>query len=563
MGYDLLIKNGTVIDGTGSERFVADVGVTDGKVVKIGALGSEASEIIDATGKIVCPGFVDPHTHYDAQLSWDSLLSSSSEHGVTTVVMGNCGVGVAPCRADQREMTKADLITVEGMSAESLTAGIDWQWQTFPEYMDVAEARNLAINTAFLVPLAPFRTYVLGDEASDRGATDAETKQLVELLDEAMQAGAFGFSLSLMNQHIGWQGKPLATRLASTEELKAYSKVLRDLGRGIIEVAVVKKIASLGQEEYDVLDMLLTASDRPVSWLAVMNRMDDPEAAPQMMAKADPLIKRGAIPQVLTRPLTAEFSLDQNPLILADSMAGQVLFNRPLDELIATCKDPEFRLQLKADMDSGRLFSGQFDSTLVHTVKNSELEKYVGKTVGQIAEERGSDAFNTFFDLALEDNLAMRFIGAAANNDWDRIPDLINDPRTMIGLSDGGAHLDMLCEAGYATFLLGHWVREKQIMSLEYAIKRITSEPADIFGLKDRGRVQVGLPADLVVFDADAIGSDLRPSTRYDLPAGAARLYSQANGIERVIVNGQSIYRDGEPTGIQSGKVLRSGDYGS
>ena len=561
MNYDLLIKNGTVIDGTGSEGFIADVAIKGGTVVAIGQISADATETIDASGKVVCPGFVDPHTHYDAQISWDTLLSSSSEHGVTTVVMGNCGVGVAPCRVDQREMTKADLITVEGMSAESLTAGINWQWETFTEYMDVAEASSIAINTAFLVPLAPFRTFVLGEEASERGATDAETQQLTNILSEAMQAGAFGFSLSLMNQHIGWQGKPLATRLASDQELKAYSNLLRDLGRGIIEVAVVKKIGTLGQDEYDVIDLLLAESQRPVSWLAVFNRMDQPEAAANMLAKADPLIKRGAIPQVLSRPLTAEFSLDSNPLVLADTIAGQVLFNRPLEEVAATCRDPEFRQQLRDNMDRGALYAGQFSSTLIQSVANPELQEYVGQTVAEISAQRQTDAFDTFFDLALEDDLAMRFVGAAANNDWDRIPELINDPRTMIGLSDGGAHCDMLCEAGYATFMLGYWVREQQVMSLEYAIKRITSEPADIFGLKDRGRLQVGNPADLVVFDPQTIGSDLRPTTRYDLPAGAPRLYSQAKGIERVIVNGESIYRDGKPTGIQSGKVLRSGDY--
>ena len=561
MNYDLLIKNGTVVDGTGSEGFVADVAIKDGMVVAVGQISADATQTIDASGKVVCPGFVDPHTHYDAQISWDTLLSSSSEHGVTTVVMGNCGVGVAPCRVDQREMTKADLITVEGMSAESLTAGINWQWETFSEYMDVAEASSIAINTAFLVPLAPFRTFVLGEEASERGATHAETQQLTDMLSEAMKAGAFGFSLSLMNQHIGWQGKPLATRLASDQELKAYSNLLRDLDRGIIEVAVVKKIGTLGQDEYDVIDLLLAESQRPVSWLAVFNRMDQPEAAANMLAKADPLIKRGAIPQVLSRPLTAEFSLDANPLILADTIAGQVLFNRPLEEIAATCQDPGFRQQLRDNMERGALYAGQFPSTLVQSVANPKLQKYVGQTVAEISAQRQTDAFDTFFDLALEDDLAMRFVGSAANNDWDRIPELINDPRTMIGLSDGGAHCDMLCEAGYATFLLGYWVREQQVMSLEYAIKRITSEPADIFGLKDRGRLQVGNPADLVIFDPQTIGSDLRPTTRYDLPAGAPRLYSQAKGIERVIVNGQSIYQDGEPTGIQSGKVLRSGDY--
>ncbi|MBL4621732.1 MAG: amidohydrolase family protein [Immundisolibacteraceae bacterium] len=561
MSYDLLIKNGTVVDGTGAERFVADVAVNNGMVVEIGKLGSDATEVIDATGKIVCPGFVDPHTHYDAQISWDTLLSSSSEHGVTTVVMGNCGVGVAPCRVDQREMTKADLITVEGMSAESLTAGINWQWETFSEYMDVAAASRIAINTAFLVPLAPFRTFVLGEDASERGANDKETEQLTQMLSDAMQAGAFGFSLSPMNQHIGWQGKPLATRLASDQELKAYSNVLRDLGRGIIEVAVVKKIGTLGQDEYDVIDLLLAESQRPVSWLAVFNRKDQPEAAANMLAKADPLIKRGAIPQVLSRPLTAEFSLSSNPLILADTIAGQVLFNRPVEEVAETCKDPEFRQQLRDNMAQGAIYAGQFPSTLVQSVKNPQLEKYVGKTIAEISAGRDTDDFDTFFDLALEDNLAMRFVGSAANNDWERIPELINDPRTMIGLSDGGAHCDMLCEAGYATFLLGYWVREKQVMTLEYAIKRITSEPADIFGLKDRGRLQVGNPADIVIFDQQTIGSDVRPTTRYDLPAGAPRLYSQAKGIDRVIVNGASIYHNGEPTGVQNGKVLRSGDY--
>lgn len=562
MTYDLLIRNGTLVDGTGAPRRKADIAIADGKIVALGEVSGRATKVVDAEGKIVCPGFVDPHTHYDAQVCWDSLLSSSSEHGVTTVVMGNCGVGLAPCRADQREMTKADLITVEGMSAASLDAGIDWQWESFPEYLDMVEKKQMAINTAFLLPMAPFRTFVLGAEASERGATGVELKQLVALLQEAMDAGAWGFSLSLMRQHIGYQGKPLATRLASNEELRAYANLLKRVNRGIIEIAVAKSIGTLADDEYDTLDLLLTESGRPVTWLAVLNRLDRPNAASEMLAKADPLIRRGAIPQVLSRPLDAEFSLEKDPLVFADTIAGQVLFNRPFAEVEAQCRNQDFRDALRTDMAKGSIFFGQVPSTRIHSVRNPQLQGYVGKTVGEMARERNADPLDTLFDLALEDQLGMRFVGSAANNDWERIPELINDPRTLIGLSDGGAHYDMLCEAGYATFLLGYWVREKNAMSLEYAIKRITAEPADLFGFTDRGRVKVGHAADLVIFDEQTIGSATRPTVRYDLPAGAPRLYAKAEGISGVLVNGQWIYRDGEPTGVQSGRVLRSGDYG-
>jgi len=276
MAYDLLITNGTIVDGSGGARFDADVAVQGASVAAIGKLDRAAATVIDAEGKIVCPGFVDPHTHYDAQITWDPLLSSSAEHGVTTVVMGNCGVGIAPCRPAARDWLTDDLVTVEGIDKEVLVEGIKWEWETFPEYLNAADARGSALNLAFLAPITPLRTYVLGAHANERAATAVETKAIAVLLDKAMRAGAWGFSTTANRQHIGHGGKPLGARLASRAELAAYGNVLKALGRGVVELALTKRYATLADDEVELLKFLLDATGRPVTWLSLTNLLEKP-----------------------------------------------------------------------------------------------------------------------------------------------------------------------------------------------------------------------------------------------------------------------------------------------
>ncbi|HEX9686157.1 MAG TPA: amidohydrolase family protein [Burkholderiales bacterium] len=557
MPYDLLITNGAIVDGKGGPRVNADVAVRDGRIAALGRVEGSAPTVIDAAGKIVCPGFIDPHTHYDAQITWDSVLSSSAEHGVTTVVMGNCGVGIAPCKPSDREWLTEDLVTVEGIDQEVLVEGIRWEWETFPEYLDAAERRGSALNLAFLAPITPLRTYVLGAQANERAATPAETRTIAAMLGEAMQAGAWGFTTTANRQHIGHGGKPLAARLASREELAAYAGVLRQLRRGVIELALTKRYATLAEDEEDLLKFLLDAGERPVTWLSLSNLVEKPGAAKAILDRVEPLIRRGGIPQILTRPFVFDMNL-RRPFMLTEMSTARPLFDAAFEKQVAIYADPAFRAAFKDELKQGRKWGGVVRSSTVVSVVNPELRKYEGRTVGEIADECGQDPNDAFFDLAVADNLQVKFVVPRANTDPEQLADMVRDSRTLIGLSDAGAHLDMLCESGYPTYLLGHWVREKRALTLERAVQRITSEPADFFGFRDRGRLQAGAAADIVVFDEGTVNSPLRPTAVKDLPAGGTRLYCRAEGISRVIVGGRELYRDGRHTGALPGKVLRS-----
>ena len=557
MSYDLLIKNGTVVDGLGTARRRADVAVANGKIAAIGKVTDSAKKTIDAGDLIVAPGFVDPHTHYDAQICWDPLLSTSSWHGVTSVIMGNCGVGLAPCKPNIREIAAWDLVNVEAIPFEVLGKGIQWEWETFPEYMQAAQKRGSGVNLGFLAPLTPFRHYVMGEESMDRAATAAEIAQIKTLLKEAVTAGAFGFTTTAIPQHIGYKGRPLACRQASRDELKAYANGLKELGKGAIELALTSTVCELSEEEYGLLDLLLTESGRPVTWLAVVSRDDKPDAGPELLRRADPLIKRGGVPQVTCRPVVIQINL-RNPFIFANHDSWNPVFNRSVEEQMQVYRDPQFRQAFRKELEKPRIFSGRWERLEVKEVSNPAMKALEGKNVAEIAQTRGKDGLDTFLDLGLEDNLNIEYTIVMFNGNDDLIPELINDPRTMVGLSDGGAHVDMLCDAGYCTYLLGTWVRDKEVMSLEYGVQRLTSEPANFFGMRDRGRLVVGAAADIVLFDYNTVGSGRRPEMRYDLPGSGRRLVMPARGIHSTIVNGVVLYDQQKHTGALPGQVLRS-----
>ena len=558
MTYDLVIKNGTVVDGTGAPRFRADIGIKDGLIVEVGKVAGSSARTIDAADLIVAPGFVDPHTHYDAQICWDDVTSPSSWHGVTSVVMGNCGVGLAPCRPAAREIAAWDLVNVEAIPIEVLEKGVTWDWETFPEYMDAAARRGSGLNLGFLAALTPFRHYVLGEESMERAATTAETAQISALLRAAMDAGAMGFTTTNVGQHIGYQGRPLACRLASREELISYSHVLRDVGRGAIELALTNEVSVVDAAERELLDLLLTESGRPVTWLALLNREDNPEAPQNTLRETADLLSRGAIPQVTCRPLIVQIDL-RKPFLFANMACWNPVFNRPPEEQVQIYRDPKFRAAFREALKTPMIFSGDWSRAVIHEVENPALRPLLGRNVEAIARERGKDAMDTFLDLALEDNLRLQYTYELFNSDESRIPELIKDPRTLIGLSDGGAHVDMLCDAGYCTYLIGTWVREREVMTLEHAVKRITTEPAALFGITQRGRIAPGLAADFAIFDLARVGSKKRGVMRNDLPGGGRRLVMPAEGVEYTIVNGAPLFERGKDTGARRGQVLRSG----
>jgi N-acyl-D-amino-acid deacylase len=555
MAYDLLIKNGTIVDGTGAPRFRADVAVAGDRIAEIGKISDGAARVIDASDLIVSPGFVDPHTHYDAQICWDPLISCTSWHGITSVVMGNCGVGVAPCKPETREIAAWDLTNVEAIPYASLSKGITWDWETFPEFLDAAAKRGSAINLGFLAPLTPFRHYVMGKESMERAATPEETERIAALLGEAMDAGAMGFSTTTLRQHIGFKGSPLACRLASQDELRSYANVLKSRGKGAIEVALTKKIATVAEDEYELLDMLLTESGRPVTWLAMASTPRHPERALETLKRCEPLINRGGIPQVLCKPFSAQLDL-HNPFSFADNEVWNRVFNQPAEKQKQIYSDPEFRKQFRDSLKRPHLFMGHWHRVDVLEATSPALKQYEGKSVQEVAEMRGKDGLDTFLDLAVEDDLNLQYIMQQFHEEG--IQQLISDPRTMIGLSDGGAHVDMLCDAGYATYLLGSWVRNREAVTLEFAVKRITSEPAKFFGIRERGQLKKGWKADITLFDYNTVNSARRATMAYDLPGGGRRLVMPAEGIEYTIVNGRMSYEHGKQSGELAGEVIRS-----
>ena len=556
--HDLVIENARIVDGTGAPERRGSVAVTGGRITAVGiAPGEAARERLNARGLVLSPGFIDPHTHYDAQVAWDPLLTCSSWHGITTVVMGNCGVGVAPCRPEAREVLMGDLVNVEAIPLDVMRRGIGWEWESFGEYMEALSRRPLGINVAPLVPLTPLRHYVLGEASFDRAATAAETATLGRLYGEALDAGAFGLSTTILQNHVGDQGRPLACRLASPDELRALCGEMRRRGRGVIEAAITSLPDRVTDDEYATLKLLVEESRRPVTYLAVFARPGRPPGAhEEVVQRMAPLLGRDrAVPQVSCRPLRIQFTL-KNPFIFATMATWGQAFNRTEPEQRALYASERFRTQWKEEMERRRIFRGQWRRITVRDAAGPETLALAGQSVAEIAEARGKDPADTILDIALADGLETLFDFPVMNQDPEGVRPLVTDPRFLIGLSDGGAHVDQLCDAGYATYLLGKWVRERQALTLEEGVRRLTSEVATFFGVPDRGVIAPGRVADLVLLDPETV-DDVPPEYVHDLPGGGKRLVARSRGIHATLVGGQVLYRDGTHTGAWPGGVLR------
>ena len=559
--YDLKITNATIADGTGGDLRSGDIGIRDGCIAALGDAPGDAAETIDAGGHVAAPGFIDIHTHYDAQILWDRMLTISPWHGVTTVVMGNCGFSVAPTRPEHREMIVRTLENVEGMTVAALKAGLgeDWPFETFPEYLDAIESRGTAINVGAMIGHTALRTYVMGEDATEREATPDEIARMRAIVGEAMDAGAIGFATSKAVTHVGYAGKPVPSRAAAFDEIRTLAGALAESGRGGVVQATVGPNLS-----YDEFTELNAVSGCPVTWTALLAGAAINEGtASEQLRESERLVAAGhqVIPQVTPRALNFEYQLAA-PFVFEAMRMFRPVSEADHDGKKALYADPEFRKRVWEKLD-GRVpatFRSGFLGTIIADVPGRpELAE---RRLADVAAEQGMTPVELLFDLGLETDLQARFRMPVANHEEDEVEELLLSKDTVLGLSDAGAHASQLCDACLTTYLFKRWVREKRVIPLQEAVRMCTSRPAEVFGITDRGRLDVGLAADVVVFDPDTIGDE--PLQRvWDFPGGADRLIAGATGIDAVIVNGRVLRRNNEdvvgPDGPLPGRLLRNG----
>ena len=559
MAYDLKITGGSIIDGSGKPRVAGDVGVSGGMVVALGAAPDEARQTIDAKGRVVAPGFVDIHTHYDAQILWDRMLSISPWHGVTTVVMGNCGFGVAPTRPSHRDLIVRTLEKVEGMSVAALEAGMgaDWGFETFPQYLDAIEQRGTAINVGAMIGHTPLRLYVMGEDATERAATTEEVARMRAIVHEALDAGAVGFATSKSPTHVGYRGKPVPSRVAEFEEIRALAGAMGETGKGVMQATIGKGLL------FDEFALLSRENRTNLSWTALLaGRLRRGIGHKEQLARSLELRRQGynVFPQVTPRPLNFEYQLKE-PFIFESMSLFRPISAADLDGKKRLYADPGFRHAFRQKMDEAPddIVKGFRHTLIAECAADPALEE---RSLVEVAEERHLHPIDLLLDLGLATELEARFRMPVANHDEEQVAELLLNPDMVLGLSDAGAHASQLCDACQGTYLLGRWVREKRALSLEEAIRMLTSRPAEVFGIADRGRLAEGRPADIVVFDPATVGAG--PLRRvWDMPGGANRLVSDASGIDAVIVNGTVVRRNGEDAldaaGPLPGKLLRNG----
>lgn len=552
---DIRFDNATIIDGTGAAGFLGSVGVQDGRIAEVGAFGSLAKESIDCCGLCLMPGIIDNHTHYDAQVTWDPYCNPSPALGVTTLVMGNCGFTIAPCHPSDRDITMRNLTQVEGMSIDALQTGIDWSFETFPQYLDMLEKRGVAPNVSCFVGHSSVRTYVLKGDASKRAATTEEIERMRAIIVEAMEAGACGFATTRFPGHNGENGIPMPSRLADEAEMLRLSSALKDLGRGVLMMTKSFDMAISDIEKLSV------AAERPYLIAALLHSHLDPTKTFSDLSEIRAAQLRGnrLYGAVSPCPLNMDFSF-QSPYPLEGFLCWKPMMSLSGEEYKKALADPAFRKSFMEELNSGevKVFSGEWDKVYVAQVSNAGNLVYEGKSIAILAAETKKPPFDFMLDLALDEDLETMFTATIMNSDEDAVGKLMCDDNAIISLSDAGAHLTFLCDAGFGLHVLGHWVRDKKIMQLEKAVHKLTLESAKLFGIKDRGSIEKGAWADLLLFDPATVNRG--PSQRlHDLPSGASRLTTPSVGVHGVWVNGQKI-ADGEGLLSQTplaGQVIR------
>ena len=563
MTYDLLIKNGSVVDGSGNPGYRADVAVSGGKIAAIGRINERAKQTIDAEGHIVSPGFVDGHTHMDAQIFWDPIGSCSSYHGVTSVVMGNCGFTLAPCKQEDADMVFRNLERAEDLSREAMLEGIDWRWETFPEFLDVIDELPKGINYAGYIGHSALRTYVMGERAFSEAAGEDDVRHMQQLVKQAMHAGAIGFSTSRTFNHLTADDRPVASRLAEWDEVRAIVNAVGETGKGLFEIAgeAPGRDPARIAEYHGRLRDLAVESGVPQTW-----GMFSVRAAPDLWRPYFDLLDETAaaggrmFAQVHSRALSSLLSFESNTPF--DTWEYWSDFRQlPLAEQAAKMRNPEIKAKLievaSREYTGPRVVGAEARPPEWDYIYPMDDMVYDKPSMAQLAQAKGVHPVELMIDMALERDLKMFFRQPIANEDQSQVLDMMKHPRSVITFSDSGAHVSQIMDSSLQTHLLSYWVREKQAMTLEEAVKQITYNTATMWGLHDRGLVREGMAADLVVFDADTIGARM-PDVVHDLPAGAKRLKQTADGILNTVVNGEILLTNNEHSGAVPGRLLRS-----
>ena len=563
MTYDLVIKNGSVVDGSGNPQYRADVAVQDGKIAAIGRINDRAKQTIDAEGHVVSPGFVDGHTHMDAQVFWDPIGSCSCYHGVTSVVMGNCGFTLAPCKQEDADLVFRNLERAEDLSRDAMLEGIDWRWETFPQFLDVIDELPKGINYAGYIGHSALRTYVMGERAFSDAASEDDVRKMQHLVKEAVQAGAIGFSTSRTFNHLTADDRPVASRLAEWDEVRAIVNAVGETGKGLFEIAGEapgrdpERIA----EYHGRLRDLAVESGVPQTW-----GMFSVRAAPDLWRPYFDLLDETAAAggrmyaQVHSRALSSLLSFESNTPF--DNWEYWSEFRQlPLAEQAAKMRNPEIKAKLvevaSREYTGPRIVGAEARPPEWDFIYPMDDMVYDKPSMAELARAKGVHPVELMIDMALERDLKMFFRQPIANEDQSHVLDMMKHPRSVITFSDSGAHVSQIMDSSLQTHLLSYWVREKQAMTLEEAVKQITYNTATMWGLHDRGLIREGMAADLVVFDPKTIGARM-PDVVHDLPAGAKRLKQTADGILNTVVNGEILLTNNEHSGAVPGQLLRS-----
>jgi len=561
---DVRLVGGTVIDGTGVPRTVTDVGVRDGRIVEVGSGGETAARTIDVTGLVVAPGFVDLHTHYDAQLFWDPTASPSPLHGVTTVFGGNCGFALAPAGASHSEYLARLMSRVEGIPLAALEAGLDWEWTSFADWSGRLEGAGIAVNAGFLAGHSSIRRVVMGEEAVGQEASPAQIEAMAAVLRESLSAGAMGFSTSRAPTHHDGDGNPVPSRAATDEELLRLCEIVGERAGTQLEAIVPGCLNGFTREETELLAAMSKAAQRPLNWNVL--GVGDTESYKGQLSASDHARESGGRVIALTLPQGMSIRLTFLSGMVLDALPGWAeLFGLTVAERLRALRDPATRTRLNEGAqspDAGIIGAlARWERLTVIETFADENAQFEGRTIGEIANDTGGDAFDTLLDIVVADELRTGLsptMPPASDELWRARADVWSDDRTVVGASDAGAHLDMMCGATYSSFLVGEAVRDRGLLSLEEAVRQLTDVPARLYGVRDRGRVASGWCADLVVFDPETVGPRAE-RTHDDLPGGASRLMAEADGFAHVLVNGVEIASSGQFTGATPGHLLRSG----